>query len=226
MYIIIVANAPAFDATPFVAQLHAADYVIAADGGANALYHLDFAPQQLIGDLDSVESSVLAWLETQACQITRFPREKNETDLELALLAACEHSPQSLDILGATGGRLDHTLANIGLLSLDNLHGCAVRLLDSHQELVMLWAGESYEVRGQVGDTISLLPWAGPAHGITLEGFYYPLTDATLFANRARGISNILQQSPARITLRDGFLLILHHFDVGEHQWCARNLDL
>lgn len=225
MDIIIVANAPTFDATPFIPRLRAADYVIAADGGANALYQLKYIPQQLIGDLDSVAPPVLAWLEAHACQITRFPREKNETDLELALLAACRYAPQSIDILGATGGRLDHTLANIGLLTLEELHGCAVRLLDHHQELLMVRAGESYEVSGNVGDTVSLLPWNGPAHGITLEGFYYPLADATLLPNRARGISNILQQSPARIIVRDGFLLMVHHFDAGEHQWCFYRPD-
>jgi thiamine pyrophosphokinase len=201
--------------------LQAADLLIAADGGAKRLYAAGIRPQVLIGDLDSVDTETLNWLHESSdscCEIMRLPSQKDETDLELALLLARERLSATIDILGATGGRLDHTLANIALLSMDELMGCRVRLLDSDQEIVLIRANEPYTLVGQPGDTVSLLPFSGVASGITIQGFYYPLQNATLHASRARGISNILLHQQGTITLTQGFLICIHHFDRGAYQ--------
>ena len=179
---VIVAHAPHIDITLFVPLLEKAEFLIAADGGANHLHTAGIRPHVIIGDLDSVDAATLTWLRQSSCQILQRPREKDETDLELALLLACQRQPQHIDILGATGGRLDHTFANIGMLSMDELAGCQVRLLDNSHELLLIRAGEQRDILGQPGDTVSLLPLGSSVSGVTIQGFYYPLQDATLFA--------------------------------------------
>jgi thiamine pyrophosphokinase len=219
---LIVANAPDFDAEPFADLLRDADLLIAADGGANALHRAGIAPGLVVGDLDSLDEAALAWLEAQGCAVERAPREKDETDLELALLLALERGAATIDVLGSLGGRLDHTLANVAMLGMRELAGRRVRLLDTTQELLALRAGEQLALAGSVGDTVSLLPLSAEAQGITIDGFLYPLHEATLRADRARGVSNVLLRPPGTVALREGALLVIHHFDAGEHQWAAR----
>jgi thiamine pyrophosphokinase len=223
MYAVIVANAPDLDATPYLARIQAADLLIAADGGALPLLRLGMPPQRVLGDLDSLDGASQAELLARGVELRRFPREKNETDLELALLHAAECGATAIDILGALGGRWDHTLANVALLALPALRGCRTRLLAEQQELFLV--RHAADIEGQVGDTVSLLPLTAAADGVTTRGLLYPLDDATLRYEQARGISNVLLEPPGRVTLRDGLLLVVHHDDQGAHQFSARPQD-
>jgi thiamine pyrophosphokinase len=223
MYVVIVANAPNLDATPYEALIRAADLLIAADGGALPLLRLDRMPRLVIGDLDSLDSASQATLLERGVELRRFPREKDETDLELALAHAAASGATTIDILGALGGRWDHTLANVALLALTELRGRRVRLLDARQELFLV--RDSAALEGQVGDTVSLLPLTPRARGVTTHGLLYPLQGATLHYERARGVSNVLLEPPGRVSLRDGLLLVVHHDDGGAHQFCHNDQD-
>jgi len=220
MDVVIVANAPDLDASPYTAQIRAADLLIAADGGALPLLRLGLLPRLVIGDLDSLDAASQAALLEQGVELRRFPREKDETDLELALLYAAERGADAIDILGALGGRWDHTLANVALLALPALRGRRARLLADRQELFLV--RDSAAIDGQAGDTLSLLPLTGAAQGVTTRGLLYPLEDATLRYEQARGISNVLLDPPGQVTLRHGLLLVVHHDDGGAHQFAYR----
>ncbi len=223
MYVVIVANAPNLDAAPYEALIRAADLLIAADGGALPLLRLDRLPRLVIGDLDSLDSASQATLLERGVELRRFPREKDETDLELALAHAAASGATTIDILGALGGRWDHTLANVALLALTELRGRRVRLLDARQELFLV--RDSAALEGQVGDTVSLLPLTPTARGVTTHGLLYPLQDATLHYERARGVSNVLLEPPGRVSLRDGLLLVVHHDDGGAYQFYHNDQD-
>lgn len=221
MHAVIVANEPGFDPAPFGELLRGAGLLVAADGGANALQRIGIAPHVVVGDLDSLHATALAWVQLQGGEVLRLPREKDETDLELALLLAVERGASAIDVLGALGGRLDHTLANVAMLGMRELAACTVRLRTASEELFVVRAGEQRLIFGTQGDTVSLLPLSGEAQGITIAGFQYPLAAATLRADRARGVSNVLLQPPGAVTLTGGLLLVVHHFDGGAHQWAA-----
>jgi thiamine pyrophosphokinase len=219
MYIVIIANAPMLDITPYQAAIDAADYVIAADGGALPLYHAGRLPDLVIGDMDSLDLKAQEALAVRGVELRRYAREKDETDLELALLHAAALGAASIDVLGALGGRWDHTLANVALLALPELQGRATRLLADRQ--IVFLVRDSAVLEGQRGDTISLIPLAGAAYGVTTEGLYYPLREATLGFERARGVSNVLLEPPGRVSLRAGLLLVVRHDDGGAYQWQA-----
>lgn len=211
MHTIIIANAPDFDASPFKKLLNEADLIIAADGGGNALYRIGVAPQIIIGDLDSLLDDALHWAVEHDAELQRYPAAKDETDLELALLRAAERGAERISVLGAFGGRWDQTLANVFLLALPELIGRDVRLVDVNQHAFLV--RDRATLHGTVGDTVSLLPLSGAAHGITTSGLEYALHEATLHFERARGVSNVLTEPTASVSLREGLLLIVHEFE-------------
>lgn len=207
MYVVIVANAPGLDLSPYRHLLAAAERLIAADGGGTALFAHGYTPHLLIGDLDSIAAEALAAYQAQGVVIERHRPDKDETDLELALLAAVKLGASQIDVLGALGGRWDQSLANVSLLGMAELRERQVRLIDQPQQ-IWLVRDESV-IPGAVGDTVSLLPFGGDAHGITTDGLAYPLRDGTLYYDRARGVSNVITATPARVQVRDGALLIV-----------------
>lgn len=207
MHTVIVANAPAFRAEPFRDLLTRADVIIAADGGGNALFAAGLTPDLVIGDLDSLAPEADAAFAAAGATFLRYPIEKDETDLELALLAAAARQADPIDVLGAIGGRWDQGLSNVALLALPELAGRRVRLLDVDQE-AYLARGET-PIPGAVGDTISLLPLGGPARGVTTRGLYYALEDDELRFERSRGISNVIAWTPAAVVVREGMLLVV-----------------
>ncbi|MEA5079421.1 MAG: thiamine diphosphokinase, partial [Anaerolineaceae bacterium] len=184
------------------------DFLIAVDGGLRHLLPLGRIPHLLIGDLDSVEPAQVEQLKAQGVEIRQYPVHKDETDLELALLAAAKMGIQELVVIGALGGRLDQTLGNISLLLLPELKELSVRLEDGSQEVFVIRA--STILNGQPGDIVSLIPLWGAATGVLTEGLAYPLRNETLFPERSRGISNVMQGNQAGVSLSSGTLLCIH----------------
>jgi len=182
---------------------------IAADGGARAAVFFDRQPDVVIGDMDSIEPELLDSLEINGTEILRHAVEKDETDLELALLYAARAGCTVIRVIGALGSRLDQTLSNIYLLALPGLAGRDVRLVSGAQEAWLLQAGAA-AISGQPGDTVSLLPLNGPVEGVHTRGLYYPLRGETLAFGPARGVSNVLTEAEAAVTVAAGTLLIIH----------------
>jgi thiamine pyrophosphokinase len=207
--ILIFANGELQDGTAVRRALQYPSFVIAADGGAHLARQMGQAVHLLIGDMDSIESDLLHDLQKNGCELMRFPAEKDETDLELALLEAAKRGADWVRIIGALGGRLDQMLANVHLLNLPDLQGVDVRLVANQQSTWVINAGE-HPLMGEAGDTISLLPLGESAAGISTYGLQYPLRDETLHYGSARGISNVIQEAGARLTLREGRLLVVH----------------
>jgi thiamine pyrophosphokinase len=184
------------------------DLIIAADGGLEHCLRHGLRPHVLVGDLDSLAPARLASLAAMPFDIQRHPREKDYTDLELALRAALRRGADQLLILGALGGRSDMTLSNVLLLAAPFLETVDVRLLDGAQQLLCLHGGRRLRLRGRPGARLSLLPLGAAAVGITLTGLAYRLEDATLEPGSTRGVSNTLTGDQAEVRLRRGCLLV------------------
>lgn len=220
MHAVIVANAPELNIGRYIELVHNADVVIAADGGALPLLRAGQLPDIVIGDLDSLDLESEAELVRHQVQVRRYAREKDETDFELALLLAAELGATEIDVLGALGGRWDHTIANIWLLAHPAVENRVTRLLADEQALFLV--RNHANLQGQAGDTISLLPLTAEVQGVTTSGLLYQLEEATLHAEQARGVSNVLMAEHANVTIRSGLLVVVQHHDAGAHQWNAR----
>lgn len=185
-----------------------ADLLIAADGGLQHIQTLNLAPYLLIGDLDSVSAEQIDWAKARGSQVERYPTAKNETDLELALMAAKKLGGDEIIIVAGLGGRLDQTLGNLSLLRLPELHDCSLRFDDGIEEVFII--RHQAELSGQPGDTVSLLPLWGPVEGVFTEALAYPLLHETLYPEHTRGISNVMSRPKARVSISSGELLCIH----------------
>jgi thiamine pyrophosphokinase len=183
--------------------------VIAADGGYLHAETLDLVIHTILGDLDSMSEEVKINFLDQGIHIQSFAPEKDETDLELALLHAVNLDVDRILILGAIGGRLDMTLSNLHLMLIPQLEQVQVETWYGNQTLWII-RPPGDEIRGQRGDTISLIPVAGTAKGVTTSHLKYPLKKENLSIGLSRGLSNVLTASDASIELQEGLLFVLH----------------
>ena len=188
-------------------------HVVAADGGARHAGPLGLRIDRWVGDGDSLGESGIAALVADGVPVERAPFDKDESDTELAIVAALARRPAAIAVLGALGGpRLDHALANLGLLELPELRDIDVRLVAADARVRLLVAADTVarvELIGRVGDLVSLLPIGGDAIGVTTDGLAYALVDEPLHVGRTRGLSNERTAATATVTLRTGRLLLV-----------------
>lgn len=188
-------------------NLYPDDYIIAADGGAQHCLALGVTPRTVIGDLDSISETELAMLKAAGVSVIEHPARKDYTDLELALQYAQELKADQIVIFAALGARWDQTLANVLLPVAQN--GAPISILDGAQEIHYLRGASTLELRGQPGDTVSLIPIGGPAQGIATQQLEYPLHGETLHFGSTRGVSNVMVSQQASVTLEDGLLVCI-----------------
>jgi thiamine pyrophosphokinase len=184
------------------------DFIIAADGGAHHALALQINLPVIIGDLDSINQKLILDLSANGVKFINYPKEKDETDLELALNFALASKYTEIVVIGAMGGRNDHMLGNLALLANPNYADVNLRFDDGVEEVSII--RNILQLRGQVGDTVSLIPWGKNVDGIITTGLRYPLNDETLLAHRTRGISNMMESETAEIKIRAGLLLCIH----------------
>lgn len=183
-------------------------WVVAADGGARHGAALGRALDLWVGDGDSLGEDGIAELAAAGIPIRRLAVDKDESDTELALLAAIEAGARRVTILGALGGaRFDHGLANVWLLADPRLAGCDVRIVDSASRIRLVGPGW-HDLGGRVGDLVSLMPFGGDAAGVTTAGLRYPLRGEALPLGPSRGLSNVRDAGDASIEVEAGRLLI------------------
>ena len=190
--------------------------VIAADGGARHAEALGLRIDRWVGDGDSLGEAGIGALEAAGVPVDRSPFDKDESDTELAVLAALRHGPAAIVVLGALGGsRLDHALANLALLAMPELRDIDVRLLAADARVRLLTApsadGSPGELTfsGHAGDLVSLFPLGDDATGVTTTGLAYPLDGEPLLVGRSRGLSNRRTGDTATVTLEAGRLLVV-----------------
>lgn len=177
-------------------------YLIAADSGLDHAATLGYDVDLLVGDLDSVNPDTLA---TSRARVERHSPDKDATDLDLALQAALRRQPDRILVVGGQGGRFDHLVGTISLLT--SARWSAV-------ELEWIAAGARVRVirdrsifHGEPGTIVSLIAVDGPATGVTSMGLHWNLTDATLRPGSTLGISNRFEEPEATVDLAEGTLL-------------------
>lgn len=190
--------------------------VVAADGGARHAQPLGLTIDRWVGDGDSLGEAGIASLAAAGVPIERARPDKDESDMELAVLAAIALGAARLTIVGALGGpRLDHALANLGLLALPQLAQLDVELLAIDARVRLMTAPDAggaprrLDLTGRIDDIVSLLPIGADAKGVTTTGLVYTLDDEALLIGRTRGLSNVRASEDGAVVLRSGRLLVV-----------------
>lgn len=198
------------------------ELVIAADGGVRLADGLGLRIDLWVGDGDSLAQEDLALLADRGVPMETSPRDKDESDTELALLAAIRAGADSIVILGALGGaREDHAIANIALLGHPAAAGRTIEILDARARIRLLSVPSAVgrpdhdlvepvriDLSGRIGDIVSLVP-LDAVSGVTTFGLQYPLHNEPLVPGRTRSLSNIRIAARAHVSIRSGRMLIL-----------------
>ena len=187
------------------------DIVVAADGGALKAVALGWRPTVVVGDADSLSATDVERMRADGAEVIVHPTDKDESDTELALREALSRGATDVVVIGAFGGtRLEHTIANLLLLTLPELDGRDVRLADGASEVRVVRDGQVLMLEGAVGDFVSLFPLAPIVDGVTTGGLEFALTNESLHQGPARGLSNVMSADRATVTARTGPLLVVH----------------
>ena len=184
------------------------DHIVATDGALDRAIERAIEVNTLIGDLDSLADPTRLEDRFPEMEILRYPPEKDWTDLELAVDWALERSPMSIAVFGATGGRIDHTMANLALLEKGLHSGIPIELI-SGNESVRLIQGNLTIDNAEIGDRVSLLP-ISLFVTISTQGLKYPLNSGKLFRGKGRGMSNVVERPPVSVDVESGVLAVVH----------------
>ncbi len=194
------------------------DFVITADHGLVACRAAGLIPDLIVGDFDSAPAEVVEeyrqMFEEHGKPVIRtFPVEKDETDTELAITTALQYEPESICILGATGTRLDHTLANISLLLKPLAAEVRAEILDPWNRIFLADEPLRLSVNEAYGPYFSLMPVDETVAGLTIRGAKYELRDAELPFGSSLCISNEFRNPVVEISMRQGILAVFETRD-------------
>ncbi len=183
------------------------DYIICADGGVNTIYPAGIIPDLLVGDFDSVEEEILDKLKSEKTEFLKYPKEKDESDLELALLKAIELKPEEIMIFAALGKRLDHIFANLMLLNLPLENDIKCSLIEEDYEIFLI--NKHIKIKRGKAVYLSLFPLTPVVEAIETYGLKYLLKSENLYLGPSRGLSNEIIEEEATIKIKNGKLLII-----------------
>lgn len=182
------------------------DFVICTDGGYDIAVKQQISIDLLLGDFDSINSHL-----PKDIKIIRFNPEKDFTDLDLALKFAKKANEKHIEILGGIGGRLDHTVANLQLLSRYCDSFDTLSLIDGKNKCFMLTEnnGKKITIPAEKDSYLSIFSLSETCKGVTFRGVKYPLYDHTLTQDFPLGVSNEFMENNAELSLDSGRLLIV-----------------
>jgi thiamine pyrophosphokinase len=205
------------------------DLVIAVDSGLVAAKRLNIPIQYIVGDFDSVPKETIDYYKNkvklrasgdyesesqeQEIIIKEYNPMKDDTDTEIAIRLCIERMADEIVIIGATGSRIDHMLANIQLLLIPLRNRIRASIIDEHNKIYLIDENTSLNKNTLHGPFISLLPLTETVKGISLCGFKYPLNNYEMHLGGSLGVSNEMTGDRAEITLQTGILIVIEAKD-------------
>lgn len=192
------------------------DIIIAIDGGLKAAENLDIIPDIVVGDFDTIDSGTLnKYAGMKEVEVIRLNPEKDLTDTQSAIERALSLGADYIEIIGGTGTRLDHTIANIHTLQM-MIGRCSGAVITNENNRIRI-IEDKYVIKRQeqYGKYVSFLPLTEKVQGITLEGFKYPLKDYefNIKTTLSLGVSNEIIEDEATVSLKSGRLIMIESRD-------------
>ncbi|MDD5804456.1 thiamine diphosphokinase [Blautia sp. HCP3S3_H10_1] len=191
-------------------------FLMAADRGMDFFRETGLVPDLVDGDFDSMSREGKTYLESLAdTRIVQLVPEKDDTDTQSAVNLAIKEGAKNILILGATGGRLDHFLGNLGILTLGKLKGVQIALADEQNYICLVPSGKLLQREKQFGKYVSFFPVGGQVEGLTLKGFKYPLNEYCLrIEDCGLTVSNEISEEQAEIIYEKGSLMMIMSRDL------------
>jgi len=180
--------------------------LIAVDSGLDHARSLQLKPDLLIGDLDSISTSGLQWAYQQEIEVKDFPRDKDKSDFELALDYARGVSNRLLAI-GSDSGRVDQLFGMIASLASTAPYFESCHALIGKTYCTFTSSGAN--IYRKNGANVSVFAMGGIAEGVSLQGFRWGLSEATLLPGSSLGLSNELNEDIGIISVEKGTLVAI-----------------
>ncbi len=187
--------------------VHGCEFIICCDGAAKDARRLGIMPNMLVGDMDSVSEEDRAYMLAHGVQEAHLPREKDQTDTQVACEIAIEQGSRSVAIIGGLGGRTDHSMGNIQCLWMLHDEGVDARM-ESGDELAMVVTSEC-RLGCHTGCTFSLIPLLPQTVVFSMTGVAYPLRQVSLPLGSTLGVSNVVLSQQALLSLQSGAALLI-----------------
>lgn len=184
--------------------------LICADGGANHAFILGLIPDFIIGDLDSIYHSTIVSLKKKS-NIIKIKRQ-NDTDVEKCLKFAIKKKYTDVVLVGVTGGRLDHTICNLGII-LKFFHKINLRIIGENSVLTP-YTGK-VEINTQNKETISLYAFDSKTK-ILSQGLKYPLRNVALPFGEKESTSNVAVSDKIKLKITGGTIFVIRDFRIAK----------
>ncbi len=193
--------------------------IICIDGALKVAHEAGIKIDYLVGDFDTADSCLVELYKKQIQEgkiqtvLKEYNPVKDATDTEIGISLALEKGAEEIILLGATGTRIDHTLANIHLLLKPLSFGVKAYILDKHNKIYLIDREIELIKKELYGSFVSLLPFGGDVREVTLRGFKYDVTKRDYLLGDSLGISNELLEEKGQIMLKEGVLAVFETRD-------------
>lgn len=186
---------------------------VGVDRGVVYLLEEGITPDRAFGDFDSVTGEELDWMRERVSHLDIYPAEKNETDMELALSWAIQQKPEKIFLFGATGGRLDHMLANVQILIKSIDSQIEMSMVDTKNMIHMQAPGKYHLHINKQYPYVSFLPFTREVRGIFLDGFKYSLSNKDISWGSTLCVSNELVVEKGTYSFEEGIIIVVRSKD-------------
>lgn len=187
-------------------EIERSDFIICADGGIDNLLKLNIKPDLVLGDLDSTSETGLNYIKEKAIKVNLFPSIKDDTDTALAVEYLLDKEFDEITLMGVTGTRLDHTMANILLLNTLLEKGVKGKIIDDNNIIQLI--DDELMVEYKENSYVSIIPITEDGIIVSLEGFYYNLCKEKIEFASSYGISNKIIKDYGKIKIHSGKALV------------------
>lgn len=198
---IIISAAPYSDISFYKDKISDDDFIICADAGFVYAQNAGITPDLIVGDFDS------STVPDTDIETIILPVHKDDTDTLYAVREGIKRGFTDFVFLAAVGGREDHTFANYSILLYLKHHDCCGEFLTEKSRILLL-ENEQFTIENQKDKTFSIFPFACKRCGVSLRGFYYPLTSYTITAEFPLGVSNVITSDEAIVNVSGGTAII------------------
>lgn len=190
------------------------EFIIGVDSGLKFLHRNQIMPTHIVGDFDSVEPAIIAFYKNETkVPIREFNPVKDASDTEIALKLAIELGAERIWILGGTGTRLDHVMANIQMLKFALDAGVKAYIWDKHNRISLLGDNTVLSKEDAFGAYFSVFPLGGRIDGFTIKGAKYPLNNHILQPYDSLCVSNQYLEETVEISFRKGIVILMETCD-------------
>lgn len=203
---LIVSNGTIIDYSRLELEANRADFIICADGGMNHLAKINKKPDIVIGDLDSINQFALNYIKNNNIPVEKYPSIKDATDTNIAMEYLIDKGYKEIILMGVTGTRQDHTMANIFLLNTLHDKGIKGKIVDDNNIIYLI--DDYLELEYLEDSYVSIIPIVNEGIVISLSGFFYYLDKEFIQFGSTHGISNKIIENIGIIRVHSGRALI------------------